>query len=114
MAKVDSQEVEVLTYEGVLTDARITDEGATLFLEPHVHWDHDLEVEVKSLYEFNISLELTKVQDDYLGFTEINSETNNIVWDFYQNLFLVHYYVDAKQRNIPLKFINQGKTEWDG
>ncbi len=61
-----------------------------------------------------MTFDLNIDQINYLDFTESNAETNNIQWDFFENLFGITFYVDENQNNRPLKFENLGKTDWDG
>ncbi len=105
---------EILTYEGVFTRAEVHAEGGTFWFEPYNYWDDDLELEVKSEYQMNMTFDLNKDQINYLDFTELNAETNNIQWDFFENLFGITFYLDENQNNRPLKFENLGKTDWDG
>lgn len=111
---IDGQDYEIMSYEGLFVEASIGSSGGTFFFKPYDYYDENLEMEVKSEFNFSLSLNLSADQLNQLSYTERNSETNNIKWDFFENLFTVYFYLDEDQNNLPLKFIDSGKTEWDG
>lgn len=114
MATVNGKAYEILKYEGQLVDAFATSDGYNYRLDPYHYYDEALEMEVKSPYTFSINLSVTKTQESQLGFYENSSHTNNIKWDWFENLFEVYFYLDENLNNRPLKMSDLGKTEWDG
>lgn len=111
---IDGEPEEILIYEGQLISTTKLEDGYLLFFEPYNYWDDDLEMTVESETNFSLSLQITKEQADYLGYFEKSSETDDIKWDYFENLFRVSSYIDENQNHIPLKFEDLGKTEWDG
>ena len=87
--------------------------GFSLRFHPFDEYDYDLEQTIKSKYDFDLDVILTKEQNNTLGFVDYSKGTNNLAWDYFENLFKVYYY-EKEGSNYPLKFINEGKTEWDG
>ena len=111
---VDSVNYEILTYEGRLMSASGSTGGFTLFFEPFNQYDDALEMEIESKYQFKLTAFITKNQNDHLHFIDYTKETKNIAWDYFENLFTIYYYLNEQLDNVPLKFVNLGKTEWDG
>ena len=111
---IDGEAQEILIYEGQLMATTKLDDGYMLFFEPYNYWDDDLEMTIDSETNFSVTLQISQKQADYLGFFEESSETDDIKWDYFENLFKVSMYIDENQNNIPLKFEDLGKTEWDG
>ena len=113
LAKINEEKFEVLKYEGTLMKASGNSEGYLLRFEPYNHYDHSTEQEMISKYDFYLDVQISREQNKKLGFVINSEETNNLEWDYLENLFQVYYYVkDGK--NYPLKFVDQGKTDWDG
>ena len=88
-------------------------EGYQLRFQPFHEIDPDTEQEIKSQYDYYLDLQISRQQNDYLGYVTSSEETNNLEWDYLENLFEVYYY-EANGKNYPLKLIDNGKTEWDG
>ncbi|OIQ27415.1 MAG: hypothetical protein BM555_06095 [Crocinitomix sp. MedPE-SWsnd] len=113
-AAIASETYEILSYEGLLSGARYADGGFELDFEMYSYWDEDLEMELESKDRCNVSLFITKRQNDHLGFIDFTKENNLLAWDYFECIFKVNYYLDDFHNNIPLKFSNLGKLEWDG
>jgi hypothetical protein len=112
--EVDSVKYEILAYEGRLMSASGSTGGFTLYFEPFNQYDDALEMEIESKYQFKLTAFITKNQNDHLHFIDYTKETKNIAWDYFENLFTIYYYLNEQLDNVPLKFVNLGKTEWDG
>ena len=114
-AIIKHETYEILNYEGLLkTGFGMSGALLNLTFIPYDYYDDNLEKMIVSKFQFNINLTITKEQNDYLGFVNYDGSTENIAWDYYENLFTIYYYVADNGDLIPLKFIDQGKTEWDG
>lgn len=105
---------EILTYEGLLTGASYEGEAYSLNFEPFSYFDEVLEEEMFSPNSFNLSLLISKNQNEYLGFIDFSEETKLLNWEFFECIFQINYYLNENQQNIALKFTNLGKIEWDG
>lgn len=104
----------VKKYEGTFMKASGINGMLLLKFVPYSYWDDNLELEVKSVFDSNLELYLSKNQNDVLGFVDYSKATNNIAWDYFENLFTIYYYENDEGEAFPLNFINLGKTEWDG
>ncbi|MEO9533977.1 MAG: hypothetical protein ABJG68_03195 [Crocinitomicaceae bacterium] len=111
---INDEPNEILKYEGKLVDASKLSDGYLLYFEPYSFWDDNLEMQIESQTNFKLTCVVSKKQVDYLGYFEDAPATNDIKWDYFENLFTLYYYLDEHQENIPLKFEDEGKTEWDG
>lgn len=111
--EIDREKYLVQKYEGQLLKASGHAEGFVLHFEPYDYWDEEEGYFVESKEVGDRDIVLSKAQNDYLGFVDYTKETNNLAWDFYENLFIIYFY-DDDEWLYPLKFINEGKTEWDG
>ncbi len=112
---IEGKTYEVLSYEGILkTGFGSPGNKVELAFAPYDYYDDNLEQMMNSQYQFNINLTLTKEQNDYLGYVNYDSSTENIKWDYFENLFSIYYFINENQENIPLKITDLGKTEWDG
>ncbi|MBD3637228.1 MAG: hypothetical protein HUJ25_07755 [Crocinitomicaceae bacterium] len=112
-AKVGEEQYKVKVYEGTLMKASGADGGFSLRFSPYDKYDYATERVIKSNYKENLNVLLSKEQNDVLGYVDYTDETNNLAWDYFENLFTVYYY-EKEGKNYPLNFVNQGKTEWDG
>jgi len=113
-AAIASETFEILSYEGLLSGARYAEGGFELEFSMYSFWDEDLEMEVESKDRINISFFITKEQNKHLGFIDFTKETELVAWDYFECIFKVNFYMDDARNNIPLKFSNLGKLEWDG
>lgn len=111
---INDEEYEVLKYEGQMTAAYATSDGVDYMFEPYDYYDEEMEETVKSKYQFTMQLSVNDNQESYLGYYANSAETKNIKWDYFENLFIVYFYLNEDLQNIPLKILNEGKTEWDG
>ena len=111
---IDGEPQEILVYQGKLVDARNSGDGYMMYFEPYSFWDDNLEMQVESETNFKMVCSVSKDQANYLGSFEDAPLTGDIKWDYYENLFMVYSYLDGDQNNIPIKFEDEGKTEWDG
>ena len=109
----NGQKYEVKLYEGTLMKASGAPTGFSLRFSPFDLYDYELERNIKSIYSDDLDIILNSEQNKALGFVDYSDETENITWDYFENLFKVYYY-EKEGLNYPLKFINEGKTEWDG
>lgn len=100
-------------YEGTLMKASGLNGGFELKFVPFDDYDHKLDQEIPSPYDFDLKIFLSKSQNDVLGYVDYSEATKNIARDYFENLFTI-YYFEFEQNKYPLKFVNQGKTEWDG
>lgn len=103
----------VKKYQGTLMKASGTQGGFSLKLDPYSFWDDVTGQMINSPYAESINIYLSKENNDVLGYVDYSDATENLAWDFFENLFTIYYYTDG-EKNCPLKFINEGKTEWDG
>jgi hypothetical protein len=113
LAKINGGKYRVLKYEGTLMKASGNADGYLLQFEPYNYYDESLEQEVKSPYDYYLDIQISRDQNNYLGYVISSEETNNLDWDYFENLFEILYY-ENDGKNYPLKFIDNGKTEWDG
>ncbi|MCB9225014.1 MAG: hypothetical protein R2780_05250 [Crocinitomicaceae bacterium] len=112
-ARINGTKYEVLKYEGTLMSAFGNSEGYQLRMEPFNHFDQATEQEIKSKYDYYLDIQLNREQNKVLGFVTNDDSTHNLEWDYFENLMEVFYY-KKNGKNYPLKFIDHGKTEWDG
>ncbi|UKN03666.1 hypothetical protein K6119_09085 [Paracrocinitomix mangrovi] len=111
---IDADEkYELQTYEGSLMKASGAEGGFNLKLVPFHDYDYNLEMEIRSKYDEDLLVYITKEQNESLGYVNYDKSTNNLHWDYLENLFQVYYY-QKEGKNIPTRFINKGKTDWDG
>jgi hypothetical protein len=113
IAIIDNDRYTVVKYEGTLMNASPSNDGYFLRFEPFHEYDDDLEQEIKSEYDFYLDVFVNKDQNKTLGYVEQSESTNNLKWDYFENLFKVFYY-EKEGVFYPLKMENLGKTEWDG
>lgn len=112
-ANVNGETHPVKLYEGTMMKASGAAAGYSLRFQPYDRYDFATERTIESKYDFDLDIILSRDQNDKLGFVDYTDATNNLVWDYFENLFKVYYY-ETESGNYPLKFINEGKTEWDG
>ena len=114
-AIIDGNKYPVMTYQGILkTGFGIASGWLKLIFEPYSYWDDKLETRVESPYDFDLQLLLSAKQNKILGYVNFDSSTDNISWDYHENLFTIYYYENENSELFPLNFINEGKTDWDG
>jgi hypothetical protein len=113
-ALVDGGKYLVEKYEGTFMKASGVNGMFLLKFIPFSSWDDNLDMEVKSPFDFDLEIFLRKDQNDELGYVDYSKATNNIAWDYFENLFTIYYYENDEGEAFPLKFVNLGKTEWDG
>lgn len=111
---IDGEPNEILIYQGKLVDATKLSDGYMMYFEPYSFWDDNLEMQIESTTNFKMVCLVSRQQADYLGYFEDAPSTGDIKWDYYENLFTVYSYLDENHDNIPIKFEDEGKTEWDG
>jgi hypothetical protein len=110
----DADETYIIQlYEGILMKASGAAAGFSLRFSPYDFWDEEMEMLVESKYDSDLDVLLSKEQNEVLGFVDFTHETKNIAWDYFENLFKIYYY-EKEGLKYPLKFINEGKTDWDG
>ena len=112
-AVIENESFPVQFYEGTLMKALGAAAGFSLRFTPYDFWDDDLEMEVKSDFDYTIDVNLSREQNTVLEFVDYTDETENLAWDYFENLFQIYYY-EKEGNNFPLKFVNLGKTDWDG
>ena len=112
-ANVDGETYPVEIYEGTMMKASGAAAGFSLRFTPYDKYDYATEQTIKSKYDIDLDVILSREQNDVLGFVDYTDATNNLAWDFFENLFKVYYY-EKDGNNYPLRFINEGKTDWDG
>lgn len=113
LATINKKKYEILKYEGTLIEAAGISEGYRLRFQPYNEIDPATEEVIKSKYDFYLDLNISRKQNEYLGYVKASDETNNLEWDYLENLFEIFYYT-SEGKNYPLKLIDHGKTEWDG